>query len=295
MNSKKVWMLLIAGVLQLPTQAAADLEKEIDALNQLCRNTVASGDYSEAAAVCRRARFDASKLAPGSEVHIASLVNEAELKVKLGNHVDAVDIYGRALRMLEQQPGGGTSAEAAVLLERRAESQMARGKNYEAELILRRALQIREKLSGPLAIETAITRVRHADTLTILQQQFDALDEYRLALKAFEAAGSVTRERYLATRLSIAELMSRQSRREEAEVEYGRLLEDAQKPPQQRQYLIAAYDRLAWLQGLKGDLSGARELYRRELAEIEASGLRKDLIPQIDERLKRLASVEAAP
>jgi len=292
-NCKKILMLLVAGVAQLPAHAQSS-NTELAALNQLCRLATASGDYSEAAAVCRRARFDASKLAPGSNEHIASLINEAELKVKLGNHVDAVDIYGRALQMIEQRPGGGATAEAAVLLERRAESQMARGKNYEAELILRRALGIREKLFGPTSIKTAITRVRHADTLTILQQQFDALEQYRKALKVFEAGGVETRDRYLATRLSVAELLSRQSRREEAEVEFNRLLDDAQKLPKKSEYVIAAYDRLAWLQGLKGNVDSARGIYQREIEEIGTSGLRKDLMPQIDERLKALPVAESA-
>lgn len=292
MNCKKIWILLVVGMTQLQAHAQSS-NKELAALNQLCRQATASGDYSEAAAVCRRARFDASKLAPGSNEHIASLINEAELKVKLGNHVDAVDIYGRALQMVEQH-GGGATAEAAVLLERRAESQMARGKNYEAELILRRALGIREKLFGPASIKTAITRVRHADTLTILQQQFDALEQYRKALKVFEAGGNETRDRSLATRLSIAELLSRQSRREEAEVEFNWLLDDAQKPPRKSEYVIAAYDRLAWLRGLKGDVDGARGIYQREIDEIGTSGLRKDLMPQIDERLKALPVAESA-
>ncbi len=293
MNCKKILMLFVMGAAQLSAHAQSS-NKELDALNQLCRQATASGDYSEAAAVCRRARFDASKLAPGSNEHIASLINEAELKVKLGNHVDAVDIYGRALQMVERKPGGGNSAEAAVLLERRAESQMARGKNYEAELILRRALEIRDKLFGPTSIKTAITRVRHADTLTILQQQFDALEQYRKALKVFEAGGIETRDRYLATRLSIAELLSRQSRREEAEVEFNRLLDDAQKPPRKSEYVIAAYDRLAWLQGLKGNVDDARGIYQREIDEIGTSGLRKDLMPQINERLKALPVAESA-
>ncbi len=289
----KIVMLLLVGMTQLPAQAQSS-NKELDALNQLCRQATAGGDFSEAAAVCRRARFDASKLAPGSNEHIASLINEAELKVKLGNHVDAVDIYARALKMVEQRSGGAATAQAAVLLERRAESQMARGKNYEAELILRRALEIREKLFGPKSIKTAITRVRHADTLTILQQQFDALDEYRRALLVFESGGTETRDRSLATRLSIAELLSRQSRREEAEAEFNRLLDDAQKAPKKSEYVIAAYDRLAWLQGLKGDADGARGIYQREMDEIGTSGIRKDLVPQIDERLKALPVAESA-
>lgn len=278
-------MVIASCLVSLPASA---INSELDALNQLCRKATASGDYEDAAAVCRRARFDASKLAPGSSEHIASIVNEAELKVILNNHPDAVALYGYAVTLVERRKPG--TVEAAELLAHKAESQIYRGKNYEAEVILRRALQIREKVQGPEAFDTSVTRVRYGDVLGFLQQPFESHFAYVKSLVAFEKGGIAAREQYLRTRLRIAELLSRQLRFEEAASEFNRLLQDSQAAPLVSSYSTVALDRLAWISANRGKIEEAIDFYNRELAELQANSGSADQIALVMERIGSLRS-----
>jgi len=85
-----------------PDQVATSLA----ALNAVCRSAIDSHNFDTALRLCKRVSFDASKLAPGSQAHITSLINIGDIK-SLTDLVQSLGLdHVRALTLAD---GGGTS------------------------------------------------------------------------------------------------------------------------------------------------------------------------------------------
>lgn len=263
----QIFMSAIAIIPVIPVEAQ---NREMAALNGVCRRLIDSGDDVRASSICRRVNLEVAKLAPDSPEYLTSLVNLAELKRKQNNNLAADSLLADALIQLEKI-GKGETLEAAELLELQAEAKVSRGKVFEAEPSLRRAVKLRETLNGPASLEAASTRVRHATVLGMLQQFQAAHVAYRRSLSVYEHGGGATRDEYLRTQHMIAELLHRQARYSQAEVEYRRLLDDASQAPAVSDLVVAALDRLAWLALQDGRAEDAVALYRREIAELGTS------------------------
>ena len=253
----------------LPARAEAQLEREVTALNKLCRNAMATPDLEEALRVCRRIRFDVGKLAPGSRSEVQSLVNLGDLQRLVSNQVDADAYYTAALARVD---GGRNDAMALVLMNTLIDVKASRGKFLETELMLRRAIALQQKLaSDPL--DVARLRLRLADTQSQSHQFLLAEQLYGEIIKGLgtETAriGAPAADLQAVAVQGLAETLERQEKLERAEEQYLRLLNTNNfGTPGARDVglsKVQVLDRLGFVAEQLGRRSDAIDHYDREL------------------------------
>ena len=102
---------------------------------------------------------------------------------KLGKHDEALAMYDRALAIV----GSADTGVAALLASSSGTALMEAGRDAEAEVRLRRALAIHEKLQGPDHPEVGSSLVNLANVLDKLHRDDESLGLRERALKIFEA------------------------------------------------------------------------------------------------------------
>lgn len=202
----------------------ADVATGLAAFNQLCRRTIDTGDYNEAARICKRVNFNAAKLAPASVEHVASIANMGDIKALEANFVDADALYANALRLVDDH-GGADSAAAAALLERLVEFKVKRGKYLDAQVLAKRVLSMREKVAGVDDVGVAVVRVRYADMLAESHQFQEAEAAYRQAISVLARGAPGRAVDHARAIQHLAELYERRGQYQKAEVQYLRLAE----------------------------------------------------------------------
>jgi poly(beta-D-mannuronate) lyase len=203
---------------------SAEITRGLKSLNAVCRTEIDRGDYGEALRVCKRIGLDAEKMAPGSDEHVAGLVNMGDIKALVGNYVDADSFYGAALALVDRT-GVRDGNQAAQLLTKLVEFKVKRGKYLDAELMARRLLSIREKAAGAQDAGVAVVRVRYADLLAASRQFPQAEAAYAQAIAVLERGGVQTAPAHALAVQRLAEMYARRAQYKQAEAQYQRLLE----------------------------------------------------------------------
>lgn len=286
---------LIGAVLSMP--ARAQLGNELTALNQLCRMSIAAGDYEEALRVCRRVSFDIAKLAPGSPEHVTSLVNIGDVKRLVANFVDADALYQDALKLVERGPGkDGPVAQA--LLAQIVEVKIKRGKFLDAEVLLRRALEQRKKISAPDDPVLTQLRLRHADLQSLSHQFPEAEKNYAAVIAILARGGQPMAELHRVALQHLAETLERQQKYQRAELGYLDLLsaiESAPPSPDARLSLPQVLGRIGFVVEQQGRQREAARYYARELTLLKTSGAAPDVIANLEARLSTLTASPSSP
>jgi poly(beta-D-mannuronate) lyase len=266
----------------------------LDALNAVCRSSIDSRNFDDALSLCKRVNFDASKLAPGSQAHIASLINIGDIKRLVENYVDADAYYASAL-MLVELAGGRDSPQAAQLLKLMVEIKAKRGKFLDAEVLMRRLLATLEKTAGPEDVPVAVARAGYADLLSQSRQFPEAELAYGRAIGVLEHAGTESTEAYALAVRHLAEMYERRAQYIQAEVQYRRLLDIVERGGLGAEALATTLDQLANVCEEQGKWTEAASFYRREMNTLSAAGSAPQSIGRVQAKLSELNSVPRGP
>ncbi len=269
-----------------PDQVAAGL----DALNAVCRSAIDRRNFDEALRLCKRVSFDASKLAPGSQAHITSLINIGDIKSLVDNDVDADAYYASALTLVERAEGSD-SPQAAHLLTMMVEIKVKRGKILDAEVLMQRLLATLERTFGSDDAAVAASRTRYADLLSQTRQFPEAELAYGRAIQVLEHAGAESTDAYALAVRHLAELYERRAQYIQAEVQYRRLLDIVERRALGTEALTTTLDRLANVCEEQNKWSEAALFYRREMSLLSANAS-PEAMGRIQARLSALDSVE---
>ncbi|HEY0342772.1 MAG TPA: tetratricopeptide repeat protein, partial [Steroidobacteraceae bacterium] len=253
-------------------------------------------DFDEALRLCKRVSFDASKLAPGSPEHIASVINIGDIKDLVENYVDAEAYYASALVLVERADGKD-SAAAAQLLTTLVEMKVKRGKFLDAEVVMQRLLALREKAAGPQDTGVAIVRTRYADLLSQSRQFAEAELAYGHAIGVLEHGGAEAADAYALAVRHLAEMYERRSQYNQAEVQYQRLLNIVERRATGDGTLATTLDRLAHVCEEQNKWSQAAALYQREISTLSATDASPEVAHAIQAKLTELSSAsrQSAP
>lgn len=275
--------------------ASAQLGNQLAALNQLCRDPIAKGNFEDALRVCRRVSFDIGKLAPGSPEFIASLVNIGDVKRLVENYVDADAFYQEALKVIERSRGKD-SAAALDMMERIVEIKIKRGKFLDAETVLTRSIAIRAKGAAANDPDVAIVRLRHADLQSLSHQFPEAERNYAAVIAIFAAGSERTADAYRTAVRHLAETLEREQKFQRAEIEYLRLLDlTMQRPPNAKALTVAqVLDRLGFVVEQQNRRADALSYYQRELTLLKATGGAQDLVANLEAQIAALRPATAA-
>jgi len=264
--------LLAFAVATATVAQAEEVASGLAALNSVCKARIKSGDYEDALRVCKRVRFDAEKMAPGSPQHIESLVNLGDIKMFDENYVDADAYYTSALEWVERatepskEPG---ATDVPTLLATLVELKVKRGRLAEAEPLLKRALELQEKSNAP-ASKVAVIQARYADLLADGRQFLEAEEAYKQAISVLERSGPSMAQGLMLALQGQGEMYERRAMLSHAEMSYRRLLELAVQGTPGNPQLITALDRLADICEQQGRPAEAKTLYQREMAALLA-------------------------
>ena len=275
---------------------AKEVTTGLAALNAVCRSAIDRRDFDEALRLCKRVSLDASKLAPGSPEHIASVVNIGDIKNLVENYVDAEAYYASAL-MLVERADGNDSAAAAELLATLVEMKIKRGKFLDAEVVMHRLLAMREKAAGPQDAGVAIVRARYADLLSQSRQFAEAELAYGHAIGVLEHSGAEAAGAYELAVRHLAEMYERRSQYNQAEVQYQRLLNIVERRASGDGTLATTLDRLAHVCEEQNKWSQAIALYQREMSTLSAANASPEIAQTIQIKLTELSSMslQSAP
>jgi tetratricopeptide (TPR) repeat protein len=292
------WLLcgsLLCGTSALAWSAApADqVTAGLEALNAVCRSNIDSHNFDAALRLCKRVSFDASKLAPGSQAHIASLINLGDIKSLVENYIDADAYYASALALVERVEGKD-SPQAAQLLTMMVEIKTKRGKFLDAEVLMQRLLATLERTAGAEDAAVAVARTRYADLLSQSRQFPEAELAYSRAIGVLEHAGAAWTDPYALAVRHLAEMYERRSQYIQAEVQYRRLLDIVERRALGAETLATTLDRLANVCEEQDKWSEAAKLYRREMSTLSASAA-PEIMGRIQTKLSELDSVERRP
>jgi len=257
-----------------PAAFSAQVAAGLAALNRVCRSVIDRRDFEEALRLCKRVSFDASKLAPGSQEHIASLINIGDIKSLVDNYVDADAYYASALLLAERKEGKD-SAQAAELLTTLVETKVKRGKFLDAEALMRRLLAIREKAAGA------------QDTAAELA--------YGRAIGVLERGGAETADAYALAVQHLAEMYERRSQYHQAEMQYRRLLNIVERRTPAGGLLATTLDRLARVCEEQNAWPEATAFYQRELNTLSAANAPPQAMQTLQAKLAELRSAPPQP
>jgi len=285
---------------------AAQLPREIDGLNGLCRDSIAAADMEEALRICRRVSFDIARLAPGSQAHVDSLIRIGDVKWAAGNYVDADAWYREALTLI-----GNDSAEARAtalpLIQRIIETKLRRGSYLDAELLMQQALGlIPDSVPADDPGRTRL-RLRHADLQSHSQQHSEADATYRDVIAIFAAAGPDAIGDHRQAVRRYAESLEREQKFARAEAEYRTLITLTPAGPAPPPLIgpdgdaeavlgeIELLDRLAYTVLQQGRREEALGHYQRELLLMKAADAAPVDVASLEARLAALTSRSRPP
>jgi tetratricopeptide (TPR) repeat protein len=287
---------LLGGLSILASSAALcdPVTTQLAALNAVCRSAIDSRDFDNALRLCKRVSFDASKLAPGSQEHIASIVNLGDIKSFVENYVDADAYYASALALVESA-ASKDSPQAADLLTIMVETKVKRGKFLDAEILLQRLLAMRERATGPQDPQVAIVRTRYADLLSQSHQFPEAELAYGRAIGVLERAGTESTEAYALAVQHLAEMYERRSQYIQAQVQYRRLLDIVERGSLGAEARAMTLDRLAHICEERKEWPEAAGLYRNEMSVLGSTGAAAQTIDRVQAKLAELESAQRPP
>ena len=277
-----------------PAAFSAQVAAGLAALNRVCRSVIDRRDFEEALRLCKRVSFDASKLAPGSQEHIASLINIGDIKSLVDNYVDADAYYASALLLAERKEGKD-SAQAAELLTTLVETKVKRGKFLDAEALMRRLLAIRENAAGAQDTAVAIVRTRLADLLSQSREYPEAELAYGRAIGVLERGGAETADAYALAVQHLAEMYERRSQYHQAEMQYRRLLNIVERRTPAGGLLATTLDRLARVCEEQNAWPEATAFYQRELNTLSAANAPPQAMQTLQAKLAELRSAPPQP
>jgi tetratricopeptide (TPR) repeat protein len=284
---------LLCGMSTLVCSAAPpdQVTGGLEALNAVCRSAIDSRNFDEALRLCKRVSFDASKLAPGSQAHIASLINIGDIKSLVENYIDA-DAYYAAALVLTERADGKNGPQAVQLLTTIVEIKTKRGKVLDAEVLMQRLLATLERTAGPEDAAVAVARARYADLLSQSRQFPEAEQAYGRAIGVLEHAGTESTDAYALAVRHLAEMYERRAQYIQAEAQYRRLLDIVERRSLGAEALATTLDRLANICEEQNKWTEAAQFYRREISTLAAAGSASETIGRIQAKLTGLDSVE---
>jgi len=142
-------------LLALCQQALAQIDNDVDALNQQVQNLIIQHKFREAMPIATEAVNDSEALAAPDQVKLAlSLIDLAVLDQDVGDYSNSVPLLQRALEIYDKNLGPD-DPQIATILNVLAVSYHKIGDYTNAEPLLIRALAIREKALGPYQLGTA--------------------------------------------------------------------------------------------------------------------------------------------
>lgn len=285
---------------------SAQLPREIDGLNGLCRDSIAAADMEEALRICRRVSFDIARLAPGSQAHVDSLIRIGDVKWAAGNYVDADAWYREALTLI-----GNDSVEARAaalpLIQRIIETKLRRGSYLDAELLMQQALAlIPDSVPADDPGRTRL-RLRHADLQSHSQQHSEADATYRDVIAIFAAGGPDAIGDHRQAVRRYAESLEREQKFARAEAEYRTLITLTPAGPAPPPLIgpdgdaeavlgeIELLDRLAYTVLQQGRREEALGHYQRELLLMKAADAAPVDVASLQARLAALTSRPRPP
>lgn len=197
------------------------------------------------------------------------LVRLAELREQAGDSQAAVQLYRRALPLVEKS-AGPASREVAAVANDLALLLKSQGDLQGASQLFHRALSIREKLDGPDHPETATLLNNLADVLQAEGGAAGAEKLYRRALQIFERRLPASHPRTAITRINLAGLLVGLRKPEEAALQFRHAIAALQDAgPDYRPDLYSALNSLAFLERERGAFDAAEPLVRQALALAE--------------------------
>lgn len=223
-------------------------------------------NYEEAAKICKRVRLDVKVLVGQSPLYLRSIINEADVKWALGNYPEAFNLYSEAA---EVAIALGDVDKVRELRIRQAEAEMFRGKSFEAEILLRDAINRVRSSGGNSGLHEAELLLKHADVLVTLNQIKPAIEDYLAAFTKLDPNSAAHRPTLLKLQLHYAEVFERQSRYVGAVATYQRLLTLASAAPADNFYVAIACERLGWISETLRKPQEAAAFYRRQLEVVE--------------------------
>jgi tetratricopeptide (TPR) repeat protein len=263
---------------------ADQVATSLAALNAVCRSAIDSHHFDTALRLCKRVSFDTSKLAPGSQAHITSLINIGDIKSLTENYIDADAYYATALALVEKADGKD-SPQAVQLLTMMVEMKTRRGKFLDAEVLMQQLLATLEKTTGTEDTPVAVITARYADMLSQNRQFPEAELAYDRAIRVLERAGLESTEAYTLAVRHLAEMYERRAQYIQAEAQYRRLLDIVERQALGDAALATTLDRLANVCEQQSKWSEAAELYRREMSTLGAAASAPETIGRVQAKL----------
>lgn len=265
---------------------------EADAMRYvaLCENEIArAADLLNAAKVCKESTENIRVLVGESQLYLRNLITEADNKVALGNFPAAYDLYSLAADTADHL---GEAQKVRSLRVRQADVQIARGKPFHAEILLRDALKrLRStKNSRAQASEEADLLSRHAAALVSLDQVPAALREFEEAVARLELAPKTARAVAMAVWSRYGDALERRNRYSEALEVYRRTGLLARQEPVDNLQLSYSYQQMAWMHELMHNRAEAIAMYRKQLQVLKKLPEQAVVTYEINRRLAALGA-----